>query len=419
MVHGDRYDYSETKYVNYSENVSIICPEHGRFAQAPGNHLSGKGCPECGINKRARGRTKSTEQFIHEASSIHGDKYDYSHVIYTGEYQGVNILCPIHGEFTQDPKVHLMGSGCPKCGLLKIGEKKRLSQDDFLERSYKIHGDKYDYTKVDYQGQNTNVKIICPIHGVFTQLPSTHLNGGGCPACSGVERYGQSGFIERAKEIHGEKYDYSKVDYVNAKSKVEIICPEHGSFMSEPYHHTKGTGCPRCGADRISEALLLTKEEWIERAGNIHGDKYDYSRVDYAGGRNPVEIVCPEHGPFLQPPRIHIHQESGCPLCAESGVKLDAPGILYYIRINTHTHTLWKIGITNRTVHKRFVGDLSKITVIRAWPFDVLRDAFEIEKEILKTCIEHAYTGPDKPLSKGGNTELFTLDVLCLDKDYT
>lgn len=416
-VHGDKYDYSKVNYVNNSTNVILTCAKHGEFQQLPSNHLSGKGCIKCGVKTRAKKKTKTTEQFIKESEQIHGDRYDYSQVKYTGKEKEVKIICSEHGEFNQKANIHLMGSGCPKCGLLAISKKKRLSQNDFVKRSAKVHNDKYDYSLVDYQRIDKKIKIICPEHGVFEQIAADHLhNGAGCPACVGLERYDTNEFIRRANEVHGNKYDYSKVEYISAKRKVLIICPEHGEFTQVPQHHIKGIGCPGCKADILSELHIKTTEDFISDAQMVHGDKYDYSQVKYVNGNTDIRIICPEHGPFTQLPRTHL-QNSGCPYCADSGINLLESGILYYLRVETRNQLFWKIGVTNNTVGKRFKGDMNKITVIKTWAYKEMTYGFKREQEVLRQHTKYRYRGGDKPLKRGGNTELFIRDVLGLDAE--
>ena len=124
-------------------------------------------------------------------------------------------------------------------------------------------------------------------------------------------------FIERARKIHGNKYDYSKTEYVNAENKVCIICPEHGEFWQRPANHLSGKGCPVCGEIKRKAGAKLTTEQFIEKAKKIHGDKYDYSKVNYVGTTTKVCIICPEHGEFWQKPYAHLNGH-GCPGCAES-----------------------------------------------------------------------------------------------------
>lgn len=131
---------------------------------------------------------------------------------------------------------------------------RRLTKDEFIERARKVHGNRYDYSKVEYVNNSTSVCIICPIHGAFWQSPNNHINGKGCRKCSSDRtrercRYSTEEFINKAKTIHGNFYDYSRVDYTNAKHKVCIICPIHGEFWQVPNYHIDGCGCPQCGKE--------------------------------------------------------------------------------------------------------------------------------------------------------------------------
>ena len=130
-------------------------------------------------------KLKTTEQFIIDAKNIHGDKFDYSLVEYIKSSIKVKIICPIHGEFEQSPNAHLSGRGCPKC----FGDNQRIlkqsNTEEFPTKANKIHGDKYDYSLVEYKNARTKVKIVCPEHGVFEQKPNSHLSGNGCPLCQG------------------------------------------------------------------------------------------------------------------------------------------------------------------------------------------------------------------------------------------
>lgn len=150
-----------------------------------------------------------------------------------------------------------------------------MTQEEFIARSIEKHGDKYDYSKVEYIDGSKKVCIICPEHGEFWQLPERHYGrGDGCPVCRWkkaqesirkVQGMTTEEFIERAKEVHGNKYDYSKVKYENTDTKVGIICPEHGEFWQSPHHHLKGHGCPVCGRNDISEKKItdILKENFL------------------------------------------------------------------------------------------------------------------------------------------------------------
>ena len=306
-IHGDKYDYSKVEYKNSKTPVCIICSEHGEFWQRPDSHLHGQGCMECG------GRNKmTTETFITKARKVHGDKYDYSKVEYVNNHTKVTIICPEHGPFQQSPMKHLVGRGCPHCGVEARSKtrKSRTTLDDFIKQAKEVHGDKYDYSKVVYNGKNAKVCIVCPEHGPFWQTPSRHLSGRGCQKCHGNFGMTTEDFIAKAKEVHGDKYDYSKVEYVNTSKKVCIICPEHGPFWQLPHMHLKGQGCIRCAMPNYG----ITTEEYIAKAKKIHGDKYDYSNTEYVDAKTDICIICPEHGPFWQRPSHHL-DGCGCPIC--------------------------------------------------------------------------------------------------------
>ena len=250
------------------------------------------------------------EIFINESKEIHGDKYDYSKVEYVNNSTKVCINCPEHGEFWQRPNDHLKGHGCPMCGGVK-----KLTTESFIEKSKLIHGDRYDYSKVNYVGNKIKVCIICPEHGEFWQIPNGHLNGQGCPNCVKNKKLTLESFIDKAKVIHQNKYDYSKVEYKNTTTKVCIICPEHGEFWQRPSDHLKGHGCQMCKVKNHILKSTLTTTEFVERAKKIHDNKYDYSKVDYKGSKKSVCIICPIHGEFWQIPNYHI-DGCGCPICA-------------------------------------------------------------------------------------------------------
>lgn len=191
--------------------------------------------------------------------------------------------------------------------------------ETFIEKSRKRHGDKYDYSKVQYVDSLTKVCIVCPEHGEFWQTPQGHVRGYECPECAKKRQGKRSNvdeFIAKAKEVHGEKYDYSKVNYVNAMTKVTIICPTHGEFEMIPMNHIMGQGCPKC------HGRGLTQEEVIERFKEVHGDKYDYSQVVFTKMHEKVKIICPKHGEFYQTPAKHYSHKQGCPKCGKESMSL-------------------------------------------------------------------------------------------------
>lgn len=200
---------------------------------------------------------------------------------------------------------------------------KRLSKDVFISRAGAVHEDRYtviddigaahkcgyDYSKVEYKNNHTKVCIICPVHGEFWQAPSTHLYGQGCPVCGGSLKKNAEQFIEKAEAVHGPLYDYSEVKYKNNRTKVKIICREHGPFFQTPLNHVQGHGCPVCAG-----VAKGTTGSFIEKAQLIHGDRYNYAAVEYKDASTKVCITCPTHGDFWQAPYVHW-SGCGCPEC--------------------------------------------------------------------------------------------------------
>lgn len=212
-VHGDRYDYSKVKYVDSKTKVCIICKKHGEFWQQPNNHLHGINCPQCGLDNRRAKRTLPIEDFLESAKVIHGDKYDYSKVQYINRSNNVCIICPVHGEFLQSPKKHLAGHGCEKCFRESLNRRYSLGKEKFIEKANSIYNGFYDYSEVNYVNSQTYVKIVCPIHGSFMQIPSSHLKGHGCPVCGkekakdGKTKWSYDSCYEEAKK-HKSKIDF-------------------------------------------------------------------------------------------------------------------------------------------------------------------------------------------------------------------
>lgn len=265
------------------------------------------------------------QEFIAEARKVHGDKYDYSLVEFVRKTDKVKIICPKHDVFRQSVKLHLKGCGCKNCAIEKQSDSRRSTKDEFISKAKEIHGDKYDYSKVEYVNSITPVTLICRVCGnEFKQRPSNHINmRNGCPFCSGTLKKTTEQFIEEARKIHGNKYDYSKVEYTGNKNDVCIICHEkdengveHGEFIQQALTHLQGHGCSKC-----SNRYKRNTEEFIQKANTIHHNLYDYSKVNYNGSHNKVTIICHkkdkngvEHGEFEQVAKNHLNGEK-CPKC--------------------------------------------------------------------------------------------------------
>ena len=193
---------------------------------------------------------------------------------------------------------------------------KKLTTEEFIGKARKVHGDKYDYSRTTYHGNHSKLKITCKIHGEFEQEAGGHLQGHGCLICGGHYLFTSKEFINRAQKIHGHKYNYSKVNYKNARSKVTIICPYHGEFKQMADSHLRGIGCYKCGREKtVKKNTTTSKEEFINKAILIHGNRYSYKKVNYKNRSSKVIITCLKHGDFKQTPQKHLNNR-GCPTCA-------------------------------------------------------------------------------------------------------
>lgn len=218
----------------------------------------------------------------------------------------------------------------------EIGEAstKKLTQDEFIKRSKEKHDNKYDYSKVEYVNTTTPVKIICPVHGEFEQIPKSHLIGKGCDKCGGSGKSNTSEFVEKAKKINPD-YDYSKVRYETSRTPVKIKCPIHGWFEQTPNRFLNGALCQKCGIEKRTASHRYDSEKFIELAKKIHGDKYDYTKVNYVNSKTPVEVICKKHDTsFSVNPTHHIVSKSGCPICRESKGEILVVEILKKYKIN-------------------------------------------------------------------------------------
>ena len=247
------------------------------------------------------------KEFIQKARQIHGSRYDYSKVNYINNHTKIIIICKKHGEFLQTPNNHLSRNNCPKCKYNNA----RLTKQEFINKANKVHNNKYNYSKTKIINFITSIIIICKKHGEFLQTPGKHLHGRGCFVCGKLEKIITQKFVNKAKNVHGNKYDYSKVNYINSKTKIIIICKKHGEFLQTPSSHLSGQNCRSCDNDRKK----ISKQEFVRKAKQIHSNKYDYSKVNYINSRTKIIIICPKHKEFKQIANAHLNGQA-CPRCS-------------------------------------------------------------------------------------------------------
>lgn len=257
-IHGDKYDYSKAVYTKAANKITIGCPKHGDFEQSIILHLNGSGCPKCSYEQRAKKSSKTQYQIIEEFKKVHGDTYDYSEVKYVNNSTKVKIICKKHGSFWQSPISHKK-AGCPKCGNIRSIESSKLSTEEFIIRAVSIHEHRYDYSKVDYEGTQIPVEIICKEHGSFFQRPNDHLSGNGCRKCAAVgkssqekviiDNIGISAISNDRTLLGGKEIDIYYPDYnvgieVNGIYWHSDIAPNP---KEEKYHQEKTIACESKG----------------------------------------------------------------------------------------------------------------------------------------------------------------------------
>lgn len=251
---------------------------------------------------------KFKERFNSKFSS---NKYNLDKAIYISQYQPLTVTCSEHGDFEIKPKQVLTSTTIPclKCAVNK-------NYVNWLKRANDKFKYKYDYSKVNYINSRTTVEIICNKHGNFFTKPITHLMSTiGCNECA-IEagKLDTTEFIKKSKEIFGDKYIYDKSIYTKNSDNVIIGCPDHGYWTSRASSHLAGCGCMQCSIieQRLGNAAF------IEKAVEVHGDRYDYSKVNYTTNKTPVEIICSQHGSFFTKPNSHVSAKNGCPKCIQS-----------------------------------------------------------------------------------------------------
>jgi hypothetical protein len=261
-IFGDNIDCSESIYDGRRTELQVRCAIHNLYFQKiPTVLLEGSGCPECS----GKYWKLTTELFIKKAVELHKNEYDYSKVNYVKSCENVIIICKKHNiEFLQTPNSHLTGSGCPCCAIEKTSNSKRMNTLEFINRSLIIHNNLYTYPLTEYTESKNKVIICCLFHGNFTQTPSNHLRGQGCPICrleqmSSRNLSNTDEFITKSKQLFGENvYDYSLTLYVNCKTKVKLICIKHNcTFEQTPKgHFRKNRGCKKCSKFGYSQKAI-------------------------------------------------------------------------------------------------------------------------------------------------------------------
>jgi len=290
-IHGDTYDYSKFVYTTLRTKGEIICREHGSFFQNYGNHFFNRsGCPTCVHRRltlqqieaqRAPSNKLALDTVVDRMRQAHSTPFDYTAFEYVEMKTPGKISCPTHGPFWMSPNDHVRSkTGCPECTNEHLRAQRAWSLDEVVTRSRAIHGDTYEYPPQVYVNSSTPFTIVCRKHGAFQQCYDSHVHQtAGCPQCFGSFKRTPDEFLDAAKTVHGERYDYSEVKYVNNSTPVKIVCSAHGSFWQKPMKHINvEQGCPRC-ADNVSKA----ERKWLAAVGVP--DDPDHRQVRIVGSR--------------------------------------------------------------------------------------------------------------------------------------
>lgn len=338
VIHGDKYDLTNIEYQSAKAKIRVKCYDHGDFEITAQHFLAGSGCSECGkLNAIKINNLKKYNNFYENSKKIHDNKYDYSLVEYQTVDLKVTIVCPIHGQFFKTPRKHLDGQGCNLCEGKKIVN--RITKESFIEKAMKVHGNNYDYSKTIFLKSHVKLTIICRKHGEFSQNPHNHLSGSGCKKCADDSLIKTSSqFEQEAHVIHKNKFDYSNLNYVDCKSKVNIVCPSHGPFSQMPTLHLSGSGCLKCSIEERAKKLASNTIEFIEIANGIHNYRWSYDKTDYNDNHTKVIITCDIHGDFQQTPASH-KSGRGCPVCgSEKSIDKRTLSVDDFVLISSDIH---------------------------------------------------------------------------------
>lgn len=330
--HGDRYDYSRSVYRNSRTDIEIVCRKHGSFLQRPKNHYLGYHCPLCGNESKRL----SQSEFVSRCQAQHGDRYDYGKVVYDGPDSEIIVTCKPHGDFNIVARVHLNNArGCPVCA-----DERRVTSQRFLKRCHAIFGDAYTYDAVTFETVSDVVTVTCKKHGDFSRAVSHLLEGRGCPQCARERVVAKPrktpsyDVVERFVSVHGDRYDYSLVNFVAYDVPVDVICRKHGVFPILPINHWKGAHCRKCARETAGEKNRLGDSEWLEKFRAVHGDRYDYPSVQRIHSEKRIDVVCKEHGVFSVLVRNHYYGKHGCPDCSDYGPDSQQSVLRKFLRIH-------------------------------------------------------------------------------------
>ncbi len=410
-VHGDKFDYSLVPdEVNWKDKVPVLCETHGQFLINAGNHISNKrGCPSCAAIGRSVNNRDSLSDVKKQIATKHPNLLvDYEN--YTDKCSILSVRCSCANIFEKSVKDLLRNKySCYPCSLKNRGLSRRKPFEDFLAKAKEVHGDRYNYSRVDFVSFSESVEIVCETHGSFYQTPTVHIKGHGCKACA-VETTGE---LKRKSLEDAAPWVFSDPEvtpilstYLKATSPMSFVCNRHGEFSRMLNSYKTGYSiCKECNVEKDAQSRSSNTESFIEKAKQIFPD-YDYSRVAYTRVSGYVDVVC-EKGHSFSQRAGNLLQGYGCPSCSKTGFSYNKKGSLYVLKIGD---SFGKIGITHN-LKKRLAKIRSsskhEVSVIRVCDFDNGEFVKNLEQAILKSGIEFKAASKHEVLD--GYTETFWL----------
>ena len=291
------YQYNFSKYVNNKSKISVTC-DVGHIFEMSILQLKKYGCPYCNGNKISK------DEILNKCKKIHQNKYLYNKCEWSKLTDKVTILCPDHGEFKQQLKLHLKGHKCQKCS-----NRYKVESDEFNQFCKKVDDSITILSK--YECSTKKVEFFCKKHGVFTKYKSQIVkNKYICDKCY-KSKINFEEFKRKSIEKWGDRFDYSSSDYINMRTKILMFDKKKNCFFEQtPIKNLKNDYSynKRNTIDFINKSLLT------------HGDKYKYDKSLYINSKDKIYIECPKHGPFLQIPNNHL-RGAGCPKCNRFDLK--------------------------------------------------------------------------------------------------
>lgn len=347
-IHNFKYIYDKTVYKDAKSPVTITCPVegHGDFEQISSYHKSGNGCQKCSKNIKM-----TKEEFEIRAQKIHNNKYTYINTKFPNTK--VIITCRTHGDFYINWQSHLKGYGCKSCSKeLKYSN----THPKLLKKLSDIHKNKYNYSLIHTTAKLKDiVTIICPVHGEFKKRIQNHIDGQGCEKCSTNRIKTTEDFIKKARQVHGNLYDYSQSNYKGTKVEVKIICNIHGVFEQAPNNHvSSGQKCPKC----MKEITSVYSQSLFKAA------------------------------------------------CIRNNIGL---GVFYILRCFDQHEEFYKLGITSRSIAKRYKGSdrLPYNYEIVQEIYDLPEIIFKLEKQLKCYLLNFDMQYTPNIFFKGSKTECF------------